>query len=68
MIDTIHIGAGSYPSAPEPEEETEYEVTLKTKIRDTFPESWDKDLIKQYIEENLVDYLEYKEIEVIDIY
>ena len=52
MIDTVHIGAGSYPNAPEPEDKKEYEVIMKMKIYDIFPETWEKDEI-----ENFVDFI-----------
>ena len=67
MIDTVHIGAGSYPNAPEPEDKKEYEVTMKMKRYDIFPETWEKDEIENFIQAHLIDYLNYEDITVIEV-
>lgn len=67
MIDTVHIGAGSYPNAPDPEDKKEYEVIMKMKIYDIFPETWEKDEIENFIQAHLVDYLNYEDIKVMEV-
>lgn len=66
MIDTIHIGAGSYPT-PLEKDETTFELTITIKTSDIFPETWDKEEIKDYIRDNVREYLNYEDIENVDI-
>ena len=66
MIDTIHIGAGSYPT-PLEKDETTFELTITIKTSDIFPETWDKEQIKNYIRGTIKDYLQNGEIEIKEI-
>lgn len=66
MIDTIHIGAGSYPT-PLEKDETTFELTITIKTSDIFPESWDKEKIHDFIRDNIREYLNYEDIENVDI-
>ena len=68
MIDTVHIGAGSYPSAPEPNDEETFEIYISIKSSDIFPESWDDEEKKEYIKNEIKEYLyNSDDIEVHDI-
>lgn len=56
---------------PEPLEEKDKtiraQITLTFEIEDELPEKWESDNIKDYIKENLSDYIslnDYKEIEI----
>lgn len=66
MIETVGLGAGSYPMAPE-KDETEFTIYLEVKSSDIFPETWDKEQIEDYIKGNIKDYLQDGEIEVHEI-
>lgn len=66
MIETVGLGAGSYPMAPE-KDETEIIIHLEIKTSDIFPETWDKEEIKDYVKGNIKDYLQDGEIEVHEI-
>ena len=67
MIDTIHIGAGSYPTPPE-KDETSFEIFLSIKCSDVFPETWDEEEKKEYIKNEVKEYLyNSDDIEVHDI-
>ena len=66
MIDTIHIGAGSYPT-PLEKDETTFELTITIKTSDIFPETWEKDEIENFIQAHLVDYLNYEDITVMEV-
>ena len=66
MIDTIHIGAGSYPT-PLEKDETTFELTITIKTSDIFPETWEKDEIENFIQTHLIDYLNYEDITVIEV-
>lgn len=68
MIDTVHIGAGSYPSAPEPNDETKFEIVLSVISSDIFPETWDDEEKKEYIKNQVKEYIyNSDDIEVHDI-
>lgn len=62
------LGAGSYPSPIEEEEQlVTGEVTITYKIYDYVPKNWDRNRIEEEIKENLneyVDILEWENIEV----
>lgn len=66
MIETTGLGAGSYPMAPE-KDETEFTIYLEVKSSDIFPETWDKEEIKDYVRGNVKDYLQNGDIEVKEI-
>ena len=55
-----------YPEAPE-EDETNITIQLEIKTTDIFPETWDKEHIKNYIEENIKDYLRDDDITIHEI-
>ena len=68
MIETIGLGAGSYPMAPE-KDESEKQITLylEVKTTDIFPETWDKEQIQEYIKTNAYDYIQNGEIKINEI-
>lgn len=57
-----------YPEPPEEKDKTiRAQITLTFEIEDEVPERWESDDIKEYIKENLSDYIglyDYKEIEI----
>lgn len=55
-----------YPMAPE-NDETEITIQLEIKTSDIFPETWDKEQIKNYIRGTIKDYLQNGEIEIKEI-
>lgn len=55
-----------YPMAPE-KDETEITIQLEIKTSDIFPETWDKEQIKNYIKGTIKDYLQNGEIEIKEI-
>ena len=62
------LGAGSYPSPIEDEEQViSGEVTLTYRIDASVPKSWDRDRIEDDIKENLDDYVDFYEYKDIDI-
>lgn len=62
------LGAGSYPSPIEEEEQLiTGEVTVTYQIYDYVPKKWDRDKIEEDIKANLEDYVdfyEYKDVEI----
>ena len=54
---------------PEKEENDETEITIQLEIKtsDIFPETWDKEQIKNYIRGTIKDYLQNGEIEIKEI-
>lgn len=54
---------------PEKEETDETEITIQLEIKtsDIFPETWDKEQIKNYIRGTIKDYLQNGEIEIKEI-
>lgn len=62
------LGAGSYPSPIEDEEQViSGEVTLTYRIDASVPKSWDRDRIEDDIKENLGEYIDIREFEDIEI-
>lgn len=62
------LGAGSYPSPIEEEEQlVAGEITVTYKIYDYVPKNWDKDRIEEDIKENLDEYVDIREFEDIEI-
>lgn len=57
-----------YPQTSEEKDKTiRAQITLTFEIDDEVPEKWESDDIKDYIKENLSDYIslnDYKEIEI----
>lgn len=62
------LGAGSYPSPVEEEEQlVTGEITLTYKIYEYAPKDWDRDQIEDDIKENLDEYVDIREFEDIEI-
>lgn len=62
------LGAGSYPSPIEEEEQlVTGEVTVTYQIYDYVPKSWDIDQIEDDIKENLDEYIDIREFKDIEI-
>ncbi len=64
-IETIGLGAGSYPEAPEEKAKTiNVIIKVEYKIKDLeIPEKWDSERIEEDIRENLNDYIQESTIE-----
>lgn len=65
-METIGLGAGSYPMAPE-SDETNIEIHLTIKTSDSFPETWEKQEIEDYIKANIQEYIQSGEIEIHEV-
>ena len=65
-IETIGLGAGSYPT-PIEKDETDITIHLEIKTSDIFPETWDKQEIEDYIKANIKEYLQNGDIEINEI-
>lgn len=68
-METIGLGAGSYPEPPEEKVKT-VDITLKIEytIRDLeVPEKWDKERIYEDVRENMDDYIRNAIIEDYEI-
>lgn len=67
MIETSLI-VHDYPQPSDEKDKTiKAQITLTFEIEDEVPEKWESDDIKDYIKENLSDYVslyDYKEIEI----
>lgn len=62
------LGAGSYPSPLEEEEQlVTGEVTVTYQIYDYVPKNWDIDQIEDDIKENLYEYIDIREFKDIEI-
>ena len=62
------LGAGSYPSPIEEEEQViSGEITLTYKLFGYVPKKWDRDQIEDDIKENLDEYIDIREFEDIEI-
>lgn len=62
------LGAGSYPSPIEEEEQlVTGEVTVTYQIYDYVPKNWDIDQIEDDIKENLYEYIDIREFKDIEI-
>lgn len=62
------LGAGSYPSPVEEEEQViSGEITLTYRIDASVLKSWDRDRIEDDIKENLDEYIDIREFEDIEI-
>lgn len=62
------FGAGSYPEPPEIEEQNiSGEITLTYEIDADVPKKWSLEQIKEFIVENLSDYIYLKDYKDIDI-
>ena len=62
------LGAGSYPSPIEEEEQlVTGEVTVTYQIYDYVPKNWDIDQIEDDIKENLYEYIDIREFKYIEI-
>lgn len=62
------LGAGSYPSPIEEEEQlVTGEVTVTYQIYDYVPKNWDIDQIEDDIKENLDKYIDIREFKDIEI-
>lgn len=62
------LGAGSYPSPIEEEEQlVTGEVTVTYQIYDYVPKNWDIDQIEDDIKENLDEYIDIREFKDIEI-
>lgn len=68
-IETMGLGAGSYPEPPE-EHVTNHkiEINLSFDFDSDFPENWDKERILEDVKSNLGEYISLREFEDIDIY
>ena len=65
-METIGLGAGSYPKAHD-SDETNIEIHLTIKTSDTFPETWEKKDIEDYIKANIEEYIQNGDIEIHDV-
>ena len=65
-IETIGLGAGSYPT-PTEKDETNITIQVEIKTADIFPETWDKQQIEDYIKGNIKEYLRDGDIEIHEI-
>lgn len=67
MIETS-LMVHDYPQTSEEKDKTiRVQITLTFEIEDEVPEKWESDDIKEYIKENLSDYIslyDYEEIEI----
>lgn len=62
------LGAGSYPSPVEEEEQViSGEITLTYKLFGCVPKKWDRDQIEDDIKENLDEYIDIREFKDIEI-
>ena len=62
------LGAGSYPSPVEEEEQViSGEITLTYKIFGYVPKKWDRDRVEDDIRENLSEYIDFREFKDIEI-
>ena len=62
------LGAGSYPSPVEEEEQAiSGEITLTYKIFGYVPKKWDRDRVEDDIRENLSEYIDFREFKDIEI-
>lgn len=69
MIDTSEIGAGSYPCPEEKFQEVQGKVLVIYSFEDYFPDNWDVEKIKDYIKNNVQEYMQNLEkVEDIEIW
>lgn len=62
------LGAGSYPSPVEEEEQViSGEITLTYKLFGYVPKKWNRDQIEEDIRENLSEYIDFREFKDIEI-
>lgn len=62
------LGAGSYPSPVEEEEQViSGEITLTYKLFGYVPKKWNRDQIEEDIKENLDEYIDIREFKDIEI-
>ena len=62
------LGAGSYPSPVEEEEQViSGEITLTYKLFGYVPKKWDRDQIEDDIKEKLYEYIDIREFKDIEI-
>ena len=67
-IETMGLGAGSYPEPPEEHVRNhKIEINLSFEFDEDFPEKWDKDTIVEDVRSNLGEYINLYEFENIDI-
>lgn len=64
--ETIGLGAGSYPMAPE-KNETNIEIHLTIKTTDIFPETWTYFDKVNYIQANVEEYISNGDIEIHEV-
>ena len=70
MPDGDSFAGGTYPCPPEDDTNKEIIIHLTVATNDDFPKNWDNDKIREYVKENLRDYIYDgdKDIEEIEIY
>jgi phosphoribosylformylglycinamidine (FGAM) synthase PurS component len=67
-IETIGLGAGSYPEPPEEKTKTiEVTINIEYKTEVEIPEKWDRERIYEDIKENISDYINNAVIEDYEI-
>ena len=67
-IETIGLGAGSYPEPPEEKTKTiEVTINVEYKTEVEIPEKWSRERIYEDIKENISDYINNAVIEDYEI-
>ena len=67
-IETIGLGAGSYPEPPEEKTKTiEVTINVEYKVEVEIPEKWGRERIYEDIKENISDYINNAVIEDYEI-
>lgn len=67
-IETMGLGAGSYPEPPENEQYVDVTINITYRIEEApFPKNWDKEQILECIRDNLSDYTNNADIEDYEI-
>ena len=68
MIETLGLGAGSYPEPTEKKEkEKDIKIYITLKTTDVFPEDWNDEHIKDFIKDTINEYINTCDIEIEEI-
>lgn len=67
-IETMGLGAGSYPEPPENEQYVDITINITYSMEQVpFPKDWDKEQILECIRDNLSDYTNREDMEDYEI-
>jgi hypothetical protein len=67
-METIELGAGSYPEPLEQKmKDKNIKILITIETEDEFPNEWDDEEIKYYIQENINEYVRTSDLNIEEI-